>query len=152
MPLQTAESCTLASEQQPIAQAHRLSTIVADDSDTFLEIVCALLERENNVDIVARGREGAEAIELVEKFRPDLLVMDIDTPHLDGLNAALIISTRFPSTGIILMSTEESRELRADCSAFGAVAFIYKPHFRDDFPVWLEALGASRSVAGSHRA
>src|SRR5438045_893791 len=71
----------------------------------------------NNVDIVARGRDGVEAIELVEKFRPDLLVMDIDTPHLDGLNAALIISTRFPSTEIILMSTEDSRELRADCSA-----------------------------------
>ena len=94
---------------------HRLRTAVIDDSETFLEVVCALLECDDSLDVVARGHDGEEAINIVAKLRPDLVVMDIDMPRLDGLNAALVISTRFPSTQIVLMSAEDSRELRADC-------------------------------------
>src|SRR5690242_4075849 len=65
--------------------SRRLRTIVIDDSATFLEVVCALLERDNELDIVARGTNGKEAIELVAKLHPDLVVMDVDMPELDGL-------------------------------------------------------------------
>jgi len=121
---------------------HRLTTAVIDDSETFLEVVCALLECDDNLDVVARGHDGEEAIDIVAKLRPDLVVMDIDMPRLDGLNAALVISTRFPSTQIVLMSAEDSRELRADCLACGAVAFVHKSRFRQDFPSCLQASGA----------
>src|SRR5437868_6497520 len=111
-------------------EAQRLRTIVIDDSSTFLEVLCALLDRDEDFDIVARGRDGTEAIELVAKLSPDLVVMDIDMPRLDSLNAALIISNCFPSTRVVLMSAEYSRELRADCVACGAIAFVHKARFR----------------------
>ena len=121
---------------------HRLRTVVVDDSETFLEVVCALLECDDNVDVVGRGHDGEEAVEMVAKLRPDLLVMDIDMPYLDGLSAALVISTHFPSTLIVLMSAEDSRELRADCQACGAAAFVQKSRLRQDFPSCLQVPGA----------
>jgi len=120
----------------------RLTSVVVDDSDNFLEVICALLERDDDLDLVARGHDGLEAVEIVARLRPDLLVMDIDMPRIDGLTAALIISTRFPSTQIVLMSAEDSRELMADCMACGAAAFVHKPRFRQEFPSCLRFIAA----------
>ncbi len=115
------------------AGVKRLRTIVADDSSTFLEVICALLELDGQVDVVARARDGIDAIEAVAKLRPDLVLMDIEMPSLDGLDAALIISSRLPSTRIVLMSADESPEIRADAQACGAKGFIHKPRFREEF-------------------
>lgn len=122
--------------------ARRLAAAVIDDSPSFLEITCALLERDDEVDVVARGRNGKEAIEIVAALDPDLVVMDIDMPQLDGLNAAMIISCCFPRTQVILMSADDSPELRADCRACGAVAFVSKSRFREEFPWLLEEITA----------
>lgn len=120
--------------------SRRIATVVIDDSATFMEVVWALLERENEVDLVARGRNGIDAIEMVAKLDPDLVLMDIDMPRLDGLNAALIISCCFPRSRILLMSAEESPELQADCHACGAAGFICKDRFRQDFSWILERI------------
>jgi len=118
----------------------RLTVAVIDDSPAFLEVVCALLESDADLDVVARGANGIEAIEITAKLRPDLVLMDIDMPHLDGLNAAAIISKCFPQSRILLMSAEESCELEADCRACGAVAFVCKSRIRKEFPHMLEAI------------
>src|SRR5262249_6608008 len=120
--------------------ARRLSTVVIDDSASFLEVVCALLECDDDVDVIARGQDGIEAIKLVATLGPDLLIMDIDMPELDGLNAALIVSRCFPNTRIVLMSAEESLELHADCRACGAVGFVSKARFRQEFPFLLHEI------------
>lgn len=111
----------------------RLRTIVIDDSPTFLEVVCELLDREDVIDVVARGCDGMDAIEMTAKLNPDLLLMDVDMPQLDGLNATLIISARFPMTRIVLMSVDDSPQLRADCAACGVTTLINKAQFKEDF-------------------
>jgi len=122
------------------AAPKRLATVVIDDSSSFADVICALLEREDALDIVARGCDGIEAIEITAKLRPDLLIMDIDMPVLDGLNAALILATRFPDTRIVLMSIDDSPELIADCEACGAMGFIPKGRFRQEFPFVLDKI------------
>lgn len=111
----------------------RLRTIVIDDSPGFLDVICELLEREDVIDIIARGEDGLDAIEMTAKLNPDLVLMDVDMPRLDGLNATLIISARFPSTRIVLMSVEDSPQLRADCMACGGTSFVNKSRFKEDF-------------------
>ncbi|HWC19886.1 MAG TPA: response regulator transcription factor [Terriglobales bacterium] len=118
----------------------RLRTIVIDDSPSFLEVVCALLERDNELDIVARGRNGKEAIELVAKLNPDLVLMDVAMPQLDGLTAALLIACSWPDTRVVLMSAEDSPELRLESMSCGAEAFVPKPRFREDFPSCLKKI------------
>ena len=135
------ETRSLPSRPEPARR--RLTIAVIDDSPAFLEVICALLERDDDVDVVARGRNGIEAIEMVAKLDPDLVLMDIDMPRLDGLNAALIISCCFPQIRVMLMSVEDSPELRADCRACGAVAFVSKARFRQEFPLRLDEIGFS---------
>jgi len=118
----------------------RLRIVVADDSPTFLEVVCALLELEEEVDVIARVGDGLEAIEVVADLQPDLVLMDVEMPQLDGLTAAVLISERAPLTTIVLMSSEDSAELRTDCSAFGAERFLHKPDLRREFPMVLEGV------------
>ena len=116
----------------------RITLAVIDDSPAFLEVVCALLERDDELDVVARGRNGIEAIEIAAKLCPDLVLMDIDMPRLDGLNAAAIISRCYPQSRVLLMSADESCEIEADCRASGAAAFICKTRIRDEFTRFLE--------------
>jgi two-component system, NarL family, nitrate/nitrite response regulator NarL len=111
----------------------RIRAVVVDDSPSYLEVVCAMLEVDDVVDVVARASNGADAIPAVANLRPDLLLMDVDMPLVDGLSAAAFVSVQFPSTKIVLMSAEDSPELRDACAACGAIAFIYKAHFRDEF-------------------
>ena len=112
----------------------RLRLIVADDSPEFMEVVCALLELDHQIDVVARVGDGGEAIEAVAKLRPDAVLMDVDMPILDGLTATMVISAQFPGTRIVLMSAFESPELRAEAQACGALGLVDKTMFREEFP------------------
>jgi DNA-binding NarL/FixJ family response regulator len=104
-----------------------------DDSPLFLEAVCALLELNPEIEIVGVAADGINAIEVVATLKPELLLMDVEMPKLDGLNTALLISTRFPEIRIVLMSAEDSEALRADCEACGATAFVHKLYFLQQF-------------------
>jgi DNA-binding NarL/FixJ family response regulator len=104
-----------------------LSMIVVDDSPDLLEVVCALLEKNNDVEIIARGSDGSEALGLVSAMAPDLVLMDVEMPHVDGIAAAALITMHFPETVVVLMSGDNSPELRAQCRDCGAHAFIHKP-------------------------
>ena len=91
----------------------------------MLEVVCELLEKNNDVNIIARGNDGSEgALGLVSATAPDLVLMDVQMPHVDGIAAAALITMHFPETTVVLMSGEDSPELRAQCRDCGAHAFI----------------------------
>jgi CheY-like chemotaxis protein len=143
MHLQTQLAPAGSTCQEPFANDfHLLQTVVIDDSPDFLEVICALLDLDYNVDIVARGKDGADAIELVAKLRPDLLLMDIDMPRLDGLQAARVISELFPGTQVVLMSASPAPELRSRALASGADGFVSKTRFREEFSLVVEQWAA----------
>ena len=66
----------------------RIRTVVVDDSPTFLQVACDLLELDPTIDLVARAGKGGEAIETVMKTKPDMALMDVNMPYLDGLTLA----------------------------------------------------------------
>lgn len=117
-----------------------LRMIVVDDSPELLEVICALLESNKEVDIVARGSDGSEALGLVSAMQPDLLLMDVQMPHVDGIAAAALITMHFPETTVVLMSGDDSPELRAQCIASGAHAFIHKPRLGCDLADLIESV------------
>jgi DNA-binding NarL/FixJ family response regulator len=99
----------------------------------FIEVVQEVLGFEPLVDIVGRASDGLEAIELVAKLRPELVVMDVCMRQVDGMAAASVISRLCPGTKIILMSSEDSPEFRLSCLRAGAAAFIPKSQFAIEF-------------------
>jgi two-component system chemotaxis response regulator CheB len=110
-----------------IDQTAPLKMIVVDDSPDLLEVIGALLDKNNDVEIIARGSDGSEALGLVSAMAPDLVLMDVEMPHVDGIAAAALITMHFPETVVVLMSGDNSPELRAQCRDCGAHAFIHKP-------------------------
>jgi DNA-binding NarL/FixJ family response regulator len=111
----------------------RIRTIVADDVPSMLEATCAVLEFDGLVEIVGRDRDGAEAVRAAAQLDPELVVMDVNMPGMSGLDAASLMSLRFPGTRIMLMSGEESPEIRCESQACGADAFVFKLGFQQEY-------------------
>jgi CheY-like chemotaxis protein len=110
----------------------RIRTVVVDDSPTFLQVACELLELDPLIDLVARAGKGGEAIETVFKLQPDLVLTDVHMPYLDGLTLAWFFARRFPTARVVLMSADNTPELREACEASGAFDFVHKENFRAD--------------------
>jgi DNA-binding NarL/FixJ family response regulator len=103
-----------------------LRVAIVDDCETFRVVLRELLQMLFDVEIVGEGSNGFEAIELTAELGPDLLIMDVNMSVLSGTTAALLISTHFPTTTILMMSGEDSPEVRERCLQSGACAFSPK--------------------------
>ena len=128
----------LAQEVLRKPDPNRIRTVVVDDSPTFLQVACKLLELDPAIDLVARAGKSGEAIETVMKTKPDLVLMDVNMPYLDGLTLAWFFAHRFPSARVVLMSTDESPELRKACEDAGAFDFVHKENFRQEFDIVMQ--------------
>ena len=124
----------------------QIRTVVVDDSDTFLQVTCHLLDLEDTIDLVAAASDGVEAIDTVIRLKPALVVMDVCMPGLDGFSAASLLAEMSPAPTVVLMSSEDSPQLRADCERAGAFAFVHKENFRKEFEAVLELLAQERDV------
>jgi two-component system NarL family response regulator/two-component system response regulator DesR len=124
----------------PATSPKRIRTVVVDDSETFLQVACELLELDPIVDLVARACKGGQAIETVLKLQPDLVLMDVHMPYLDGLTLAWFFARRFPSARVVLMSADRPPELDEACETAGVFDFVHKENFREEFGTVLQRL------------
>lgn len=124
-----------SSVQQPAATvfSRQVRIVVVDDSPDFLDVVCGLLGLEDFIEIVGTATDGSGAIQAASDLRPDVILMDVQMPYMNGLTTALLLSQHFPEIRVILMSADESLQTRIACQSSGARAFVYKPAFRTQF-------------------
>ena len=89
--------------------------LIADDNEFYRKTICGIIQNETNLQVVAEAGGGLAAIQAVKEHRPDVVLMDINMPAPDGLDATRIISTMFPDTKIIVltMHTDECFSDRA---------------------------------------
>src|SRR5215467_3327121 len=119
--------------QQPAALPSLIRVLVVDDSPDFLDVVCGLLGMEDFIEVVGTATDGSGAIQAASDLDPDVILMDVQMPYMNGLTTALLLSQHFPAIKVILMSADESLQTRIACKSSGAQAFIYKPAFRTQF-------------------
>ena len=109
----------------------RIRTVVVDDSPTFLQVTCELLELDPLIDLIARAGKGGEAIETVWKLQPDLVLMDVHMPKMDGFQATAAIREKEKTTGsrvpIIAMTGYAMKGDRQRCIDAGMDGYICKP-------------------------
>jgi two-component system response regulator AlgR len=105
-----------------------LSIVIVDDSKTILAQLTALCSHIDNVEIVGTAEDGAEAVKLVTALKPDLVLMDIVMPNMDGLSALRIISSASPGCRVAMISSVGSLNSRSEESfRLGAFQVIGKP-------------------------
>lgn len=103
-----------------------IRVVVADDSATARYLLRAILEHDGDLHVVAEARDGGEAVEIVERERPDLVIMDVHMPVADGLEATKQIMIRAP-TPIIIVSAVSRRDVDLSLSATQAGALLALP-------------------------
>jgi len=124
--------------------AKKTRVIIADDSLVAREMLAQILSSDPDIEVVGQARDGAEAVELVERLRPDLVTMDIHMPRMDGMQATERIMAYTP-TPILVVSTSvhgEGMGRAFDALDAGALEVIKKPEPRD----WAELDRIGREV------
>ena len=110
-----------------------IKVLIVDDIPETRDHLSRLLGLERDLDVAGTAGTGEEAIKVAMELRPDVIVMDINMPGMDGVAAAEIISQRLPSCPIIMMSVHgEADQLKRAISA-GAREFLVKPFSGDEF-------------------
>lgn len=121
-----------------------LRTVVVDDSAEFLRLLLTFIDEFDAVEVVGVARDGADAVDVVEKLHPDLVIMDVNMPAMNGFCAAATIRARSCSTQVILMSAEDQpASLLSDC---GAVAFLSKWELRDNLELAIAKCIQKRAI------
>ena len=105
---------------------HPLRTLVVDDSVVLLERLCAYFKTQPLFQVVGTAADGSEALHMAELLGPDLVLMDLRMPVMDGLQATAILRRRVPNIRIIIMTLEDSATAEAKARAHGAHGFIGK--------------------------
>jgi two-component system, NarL family, response regulator NreC len=100
--------------------------ILADDHHVVRESLRVLLEAETNFRIVGEAASGLEAVELVERLQPDVLVVDIMMPELNGLEVTRRVKRRWPKTAIVILSMHENEAYVVEALRAGASAYVLK--------------------------
>src|SRR5690242_16745908 len=103
-----------------------LTIVLADDSPDYRLIVQTLLSSMGTVTVVGEAADGWEALALVHRERPDLLITDLVMPHLNGIELTRRVREELPQTMIILMSSYTEDAYRLLASDSGADAFVNK--------------------------
>ena len=110
-----------------------IKVLIVDDIPETRDHLSRLLGLEREIDVAGTAGSGEEAIQVAMELRPDVIVMDINMPGMDGVAAAEIISQRLPTSPIIMMSVHgEAEQLKRAISA-GAREFLVKPFSGDEF-------------------
>jgi len=121
----------------------RIRTLVVDDSADFMHAICSFLDLLPNVDVIAKGRSGRDAVALAHEWMPDLVLMDVRMTEVTGLEAASQLMRELPDLVVILTSAFEDEGIWQASKASGAFAFVMKEHLTLELPRLLK-LAASR--------
>ena len=106
--------------------AETTRVLIADDHPATREGLCALLERERDMKVVAHAADGLEAVALFRRHRPHLTLMDLHMPRMDGLAAAAEIRKEFPDALIVALTSYEGDARVARALSLGVRSYILK--------------------------
>lgn len=112
------------------APAAKTRVVVAED-ESLIRIDIVEILRDNGFEVVGEAADGEKAVALAEELRPDIVVMDVKMPLLDGISAAEILTKRHIAP-VVLLTAFSQRELVERAAEAGALAYVVKPFTPND--------------------
>ena len=100
--------------------------LIVDDHDLVRESTRLMLEGEPNLEVIGEAVNGRHALELCRRLRPDLVLMDVRMPEMDGLSATRAIKEEMPQISVLVVSAYESEDYRREADNAGAAGYILK--------------------------
>jgi DNA-binding NarL/FixJ family response regulator len=119
--------------------------VVADDQTAVREGLVTILELLPGIDVVGAAGDGAEAVALVEQHEPDVVLMDLRMPRVDGVEATKQIRERAPATQVVVLTTYADDDSVLAALSAGAIGFLTKDASREEIRLALEAAAAGHA-------
>jgi two-component system, NarL family, response regulator LiaR len=120
--------------------------LIADDHRMFLQSLVVMFEAEDDIKVVGQAQNGVEAVQLAGERKPDVVLMDVKMPVMNGVEATRAILAKAPDTGVVMLTMMRDEELVFSAIETGARGYILKDAGAE------ELLAAVRTVAKGHSA
>lgn len=126
-----------------------LSILLADDHTIVREGLKALLEKENDLIVVAEAENGRIALEKARQCRPDIAVMDISMPEMNGIEATRHIVAELPDTRVLALSMETDRRFVVEVLKSGATGYVLKDAAFSELALAIRRVAANETFLSS---
>lgn len=128
-------------------QPERIRVLIAEDQTLIREGLATLLSQQNNdFEIVGGAADGEQAIDLTRRYRPDIVLMDLQMPRVDGVTATQRIAREFPAISVVVLTTFETNELIFEAISAGAKAYLLKDARVDEIAATLRMVAKGQSA------
>jgi len=110
----------------------KIKVLIVDDINETRENIRRMLQFDTNIEVVGAARTGREAIEMAQQLLPDVVVMDINMPDMDGITATENIRRKVPFAQVIILSVQNDSSYMRRAMLAGARDFLSKPPMIDE--------------------
>jgi DNA-binding NarL/FixJ family response regulator len=124
-------------------QRRPIRVLIVDDHFLFAEMLAMALQLDDRYEVVGHAHDGREAVELAAWLRPDLVLMDVKMPVLDGLEATPRVLAASPRSKVVVVSSSDAPDDRERARRAGAVGFISKEVSAGDLPRAVDSVVSS---------
>ncbi len=113
-------------------KSNRVSVVIADDQRLFAEALEAILSTDARISVVGRAADGRAAVDLARERQPDVILMDLELPVMDGIEAAEKIRDVVPGTMVIVLTGSAAAQDVSRARSAGAAAYVTKDQIAGD--------------------
>ena len=125
------------------------SVLVVDDFACWRRFVSCTLKRNTSLQVIGEVSDGLEAVQKAQELKPDLIVLDIGLPHLNGIEAARQIRRVSPNSKILFLTENRFPEIAARCLLVGANGYVVKSDAATELMIALEAVLEGRQFVSA---
>ena len=111
-----------------------IRTLVVDDTAPVLRAICSFLATQGNIEVLGTAQNGRQALEQAEVLRPELVLMDMHMPEMNGLEVTARLRKMLPATRVVMVTVHDYPEVRRTCKASGAHGFVSKNRLTEELP------------------
>jgi DNA-binding NarL/FixJ family response regulator len=127
----------------------RLRVLVVEDNEPFRRFVCATLKERQELQVICEVSDGLEAVRKAEELQPNLIVLDIGLPTLNGIEAARRIRKLAPESKILFLTQESSVDVVQEALGLGALGYVVKSHAGSELLAALQAVCQGKQFVGN---
>jgi len=130
-------------------EATTVRILAVDDYEPFRRFVCSTLGKRPEWQIVGEASDGSDAVQKAQELQPDLIVLDIGLPTMNGIEAARRIRRLCPECKILFVSQESSAEVVREALGLGALGYVVKAHAARELAAAVDAILQGKEFLGS---
>ena len=128
----------------------KIRIVLADDHVILRQGTRQLLEHESDMEVVGEASDGAEAVQLVSKLKPDIVIIDVAMPGMNGIEATKKIKEILPGTKILVLTGYDYDEYIFSLLEIGAAGYLLKDVSGDELVGAIRAVYTRRACSSSH--